>query len=94
MRNICTSIEATVKESRGLAEIQSLKEEIKKEFIEFALENNEDEAQEENAGNADAEMADADQQAKDDQGGEIAGQEAQAVEVKEIQAPQTNTNIE
>ena len=43
MRQICTSIETTVKESRGLAEVQSLKEEIKKEFIEFALENNEDE---------------------------------------------------
>ena len=55
-----------MKESRGLAEVQSLKEEIKKEFIEFALENNEDEAEEENAVNADAEMADADQQAKDD----------------------------
>lgn len=88
MRSICTSIETTVKESRGLAEVQSLKEEIKKEFIEFALENNEDEeAQEENAGNADAEMADVDQKAKDDHDGELAGQEAQAAEVKELQEP-------
>ena len=60
MRQICTSIETTVKESRGLAEVQSIKEEIKKEFAEFALENNEDEVmEEEEAGNADAEMADA-----------------------------------
>jgi len=37
MRNICTSIENTVKESRGLDSIETIKEEIKKEFAEFTM---------------------------------------------------------
>ena len=51
MRQICTSIENTVKDSRGLPEITAIKEAIKKEFAEFtglepALEEEEDAAQE------------------------------------------------
>ena len=35
MRNIYNSIEKTVKESRGLDQIQSIKEELNREFAEF-----------------------------------------------------------